>query len=113
MKRTIEAAVKSKFIKDQDDEILLPGEKEFKTVSQKVAELDSTKSEINNALTLISKFYADQENEKRESESEHIHKFLLLEFSGLIIFTGVFFFNVLCITIISSLLIFLLTTLSL
>ena len=73
-----------KFIKDQDDEILLPGEKEFKTVSQKVAELDSTKSEINNALTLISKFYADQENEKRESESEHIHKFLLLEFSGLI-----------------------------
>ena len=73
-----------KFIEDQDDEILLPGEKEFKTVSQKVAELDSTRSEINNALVLISEFYAEQENKKRESESEHIHKFLLLEFSGLI-----------------------------
>ena len=73
-----------KFIEDQDAEILLPGEKEFKTVFKKVAELDSTKSEINDALALISDFYADQENEKRASESDDIHKFLLLEFSGLI-----------------------------
>jgi carboxyl-terminal processing protease len=73
-----------KFIEDQDDEILLPGEKELKTVSQKVAELDSTRTEINNALALISEFYAEQENEKSKSESKDIHKFLLLEFSGLI-----------------------------
>ena len=73
-----------KFIDDQDSEILLPGEKEFKTVTKKVAELDSSKSEINDALALISDFYADQENEKRASESDDIHKFLLLEFSGLI-----------------------------
>ncbi len=76
--------VEQKFIEDQDAEILLPGEKEFKTVFKKVAELDSTKSEINDALALISDFYADQENEKRASESDDIHKFLLLEFSGLI-----------------------------
>jgi carboxyl-terminal processing protease len=73
-----------KFIEDQDDEILLPGEKELKTLSQKVAELDSTRTEINNALALISEFYAEQENEKSKSESKDIHKFLLLEFSGLI-----------------------------
>ena len=73
-----------KFIEDQDDEILLPGEKELKTVSQKVAELDSTRTEINNALALISEFYAEQENEKSKSESKDIHKFILLEFSGLI-----------------------------
>ena len=71
-------------IRDRDSEIFLPGEKEFKTVTKKVAELDSSKSEINDALALISDFYADQENEKRESESDDIHKFLLLEFSGLI-----------------------------
>ena len=73
-----------KFIEDQDDEILLPGEKELKTVSQKVAELDSTRTEINNALALILEFYAEQEVEKSKSESKDIHKFLLLEFSGLI-----------------------------
>jgi len=71
------------FIEEQDDNILLPGEKELETVSEKIAELDSSHVEVNKALSVISQFYTDQENESRASESVDIRQVILLEFAGL------------------------------
>jgi len=72
------------FIDEQEDEILLPGEKELGTVTEKIAKLDSTNSNINDALSLISDFYGELENVRRKTESEDIRQVILLEFAGLL-----------------------------
>lgn len=72
------------FVNEQEDEILLPGEKELGTVTEKIATLDSTNSNINDALSLISDFYDELENVKRKTESEDIRQVILLEFAGLL-----------------------------
>ncbi|MEA1881263.1 MAG: S41 family peptidase [Candidatus Marinimicrobia bacterium] len=72
------------FVKEQDREIQLPGEKELKTVKQKIAQLDSTNTQVIDALQLISTFYSHQENDRIASEADDIYQVLLLEFAGLL-----------------------------
>jgi carboxyl-terminal processing protease len=73
-----------KYIDEQADDILLPGEKELETVTKKIAELDSTNAGINDALSLISDFYDDQEVKRGMLESDDIRQVILLEFAGLL-----------------------------
>ncbi len=70
------------FIQEQDD-ILLPGEKELGTVTDRITELDSTNFEVNQALEVISNFYSAQENQRMTLESEDIRQVIMLEFAGL------------------------------
>ena len=71
------------FVKEQDNEIQLPGKKELRTVQEKITELDSTNVEVKDALQVISNFYTHQENDHLVSESDDIRQVLLLEFAGL------------------------------
>ncbi|MBC8346747.1 MAG: S41 family peptidase [Candidatus Marinimicrobia bacterium] len=72
------------FIKEQDDDILLPGEKELGTIKEKIAVLDSMNAEAKQALETLSDFYAQQEDHSLASESNDIRQVIVLEFAGLI-----------------------------
>ena len=62
---------------DTKDKIFLPGEKDLNLAKVKISKLDSTDSEVNKALDLLSDFYDREEKKRRKSEE------LLLEFAGL------------------------------
>ena len=49
----------------------------------KISKLDSTDSEVNKALDLLSDFYDREEKKRRKSEESEITELLLLEFAGL------------------------------
>ena len=49
----------------------------------KISKLDSTDSEVNKALDLLSDFYDREEKKRRKSEESEIKELLLLEFAGL------------------------------
>ncbi|MEO2160406.1 MAG: S41 family peptidase [bacterium] len=73
----------NEFIKEQEDDIQLPGEKELGQVKEKIAALDSMNAEANQALETLSQFYANQEEKSIASESEDIRQVIILEFAGL------------------------------
>lgn len=73
----------NEFIKEQEDDIQLPGEKELGQVKEKIAALDSMNAEVNQALETLSQFYANQEEKSIASESEDIRQVIILEFAGL------------------------------
>jgi carboxyl-terminal processing protease len=73
----------NEFIKEQEDDILLPGEKELGQVKEKIAALDSMNVEANQALETLSVFYENQEEESITSESDDIRQVIILEFAGL------------------------------
>ena len=73
----------NEFIKEQEDDIQLPGEKELGQVKEKIAALDSMNTEANQALETLSQFYANQEEKSIASESEDIRQVIILEFAGL------------------------------
>ena len=73
----------NEFIKEQEDDIQLPGEKELGQVKEKIAALDSMNAEANQALETLSQFYANQEEKSIASESEDIGQIIILEFAGL------------------------------
>ena len=73
----------NEFIKEQEDDIQLPGEKELGQVKEKIAALDSMNAEANQALETLSQFYANQEEQSIASESEDIGQIIILEFAGL------------------------------
>ena len=73
----------NEFIKEQEDDIQLPGEKELGQVKEKIAALDSMNAEANQALETLSQFYANQEEKSIASESEDIGQVIILEFAGL------------------------------
>lgn len=68
---------------DTKDKILLPGEKDLNLAKVKISKLDSTDSEVNKALDLLSDFYDREEKKRRKSEESEIKELLLLEFAGL------------------------------
>ena len=68
---------------DTKDKILLPGEKDLNLAKVKISKLDSTYSEVNKALELLSDFYDREEKKRRKSEESEIKELLLLEFAGL------------------------------
>ncbi len=73
----------NEFIKEQEDDIQLPGEKELGQVKEKIAALDSMNTEANQALETLSQFYANQEEKSIALESEDIRQVIILEFAGL------------------------------
>ena len=73
----------NEFIKEQEDDIQLPGEKELGQVKEKIAALDSMNAEANQALETLSQFYANQEEQSIALESEDIGQIIILEFAGL------------------------------
>ena len=73
----------NEFIKEQEDDIQLPGEKELGQVKEKIAALDSMNAKANQALETLSQFYANQEEKSIASESEDIRQVIILEFAGL------------------------------
>jgi len=73
----------NEFIKEQEYDIQLPGEKELGQVKEKIAALDSMNAEVNQALETLSQFYANQEEKSIASESEDIRQVIILEFAGL------------------------------
>ena len=68
---------------DTKDKIFLPGEKDLNLAKVKISKLDSTDSEVNKALDLLSDFYDREEKKRRKSEESEIKELLLLEFAGL------------------------------
>ena len=68
---------------DTKDKILLPGEKDLNLAKVKISKLDSTDSEVNKALDLLSDFYDREEKKRRKSEESEIKELLLIEFAGL------------------------------
>ena len=68
---------------DTKDKIFLPGEKDLNIAKVKISKLDSTDSEVNKALDLLSDFYDREEKKRRKSEESEIKELLLLEFAGL------------------------------
>ena len=68
---------------DTKDKILLPGAKDLNLAKVKISKLDSTDSEVNKALDLLSDFYDREEKKRRKSEESEIKELLLLEFAGL------------------------------
>ena len=68
---------------DNKDKIFLPGEKDLNLAKVKISKLDSTDSEVNKALDLLSDFYDREEKKRRKSEESEIKELLLLEFAGL------------------------------
>ena len=68
---------------DTKDKIFLPGEKDLNLAKDKISKLDSTDSEVNKALDLLSDFYDREEKKRRKSEESEIKELLLLEFAGL------------------------------
>ena len=68
---------------DTRDKIFLPGEKDLNLAKDKISKLDSTDSEVNKALDLLSDFYDREEKKRRKSEESEIKELLLLEFAGL------------------------------
>ena len=68
---------------DTRDKIFLPGEKDLNLAKVKISKLDSTDSEVNKALDLLSDFYDREEKKRRKSEESEIKELLLLEFAGL------------------------------
>ncbi len=68
---------------DTKDKIFLPGEKDLNLAKVKISKLDSTDSEVNKALDLLSDFYYREEKKRRKSEESEIKELLLLEFAGL------------------------------
>ena len=73
----------NEFIKEQEDDIQLPGEKELGQVKEKIAALDSMNAEANQALETLSQFYANQEEQSIALESVDIGQIIILEFAGL------------------------------
>ena len=73
----------NEFIKEQEDDIQLPGEKELGQVKEKIAALDSMNVEANQALETLSVFYENQEEQSITSESDDIRQIIILEFAGL------------------------------
>ena len=73
----------NEFIKEQEDDIQLPGEKELGQVKEKITALDSMNAEANQALETLSQFYANQEEQSIALESEDIGQIIILEFAGL------------------------------
>ena len=73
----------NEFIKEQEDDIQLPGEKELGQVKEKIAALDSMNIEANQALETLSVFYENQEEQSIASESNDIRQVIILEFAGL------------------------------
>jgi len=73
----------NEFIKEQEDDIQLPGEKELRQVKEKIASLDSMNVEANQALETLSVFYENQEEQSIASESNDIRQVIILEFAGL------------------------------
>ena len=73
----------NEFIKEQEDDIQLPGEKELGQVKEKIAALDSMNAEANQALETLSQFYANQEEQSIALESVEIGQIIILEFAGL------------------------------
>ena len=65
------------------DKIFLPGDKDLNLAKVKISKLDSTDSEVNKALDLLSDFYDREEKKRRKSEESEIKELLLLEFAGL------------------------------
>ena len=68
---------------DTKDKIFLPGEKDLNLAKVKISKLDSTDSEVNKALDILSDFYDREEKKRRKSEESEIKELLLLEFAGL------------------------------
>ena len=68
---------------DKKDNILLPGQKELITVSEKINELDSTDINANKALKDLNAFYMDQQSKQMITENNELKEILLLEFAGL------------------------------
>ncbi len=68
---------------DKKDNILLPGQKELITVSEKINELDSTNINANKALKDLNSFYMDQQSKQMIVEKNELKEILLLEFAGL------------------------------
>ena len=73
----------NEFIKEQEDDIQLPGEKELGQVKEKITALDSMNAEANQALETLSQFYANQEEQSIALESVDIGQIIILEFAGL------------------------------